>query len=337
MPSDLEALIREVLTEQAGRAPHRATVLAGLRWGAHRRRYRRLTMAAAGVAAVLVAVGVPLGLHLTAAPAPTAHPVLVTRPPDVPLTFRVTWLPAGYVATARSAQPHEHLSQRWEPAAGSSSGPAGLAPYVEFDTLAGQGQVAGPSGTQPVDVDGTPGGLSTSGGGAGSPGTAAVTWRTSGTTFEVSAVNLPDSADVALHVARSVTPDHGDVIGQPLWFGALPSAGYETDDLRIRGTAPGDWLAERLATKIDGPTFVATWTATRPHFDHAVSVTVRGGVGWYGEPAATSPNQQGVAVQIGQRWLLVTVSATAAMRDTLIGIVNGMSVEPDATMPWLGR
>src|SRR5712664_3570904 len=141
--SDTESLIRAVLAEQANRAPHRATVLAGLRW--RRRPHRGMAVALAGVAVALVAICVPLGLHLADIAAASQVP-----PPDLMLRNQVTWLPAGFVATERTAPLDSQGSetQTWR----LNGSAVSLDDFTSTDNTY-------PSGTQ-VNINGRPGVLS---------------------------------------------------------------------------------------------------------------------------------------------------------------------------------
>jgi hypothetical protein len=236
----METLIREVLTAQADRAPHRATVLAGLRWTRPRRSYRRFAMVAAGITVVLAMIGVPIGLHLTNGDVTAAsQPVLLAQQPDIPLPYHVTWLPAGYVATMRGVDT-KTLTQRWAPKSVDRllfDGATGT-PYIQLDY-----QRAGGPGSGNVDVNGASGSLTDNGiavGGA-SPATAELRWQPRpGVLLMVSAVNVPNLTSVVLHVARSVVAGSTGVVPRPMTLGWLPS-GSHVDAVIVHGTSPNAW------------------------------------------------------------------------------------------------
>jgi hypothetical protein len=342
MPSDMETLIRTVLAEQADRAPHRATVLAGLRWAAARRPHRRLALAAAGVAVALAAIGVPIGLHLTTQPlmAGTGQ-VLHVRQPDIPLPYHPTYLPPGYVASLRVAQSTD-VSQMWEQTGHdrTATGPHGSNSFIELDVFT-SGDLAqrlahGPS----VDINGVRGYVTSSTGEADDGKTIMETLTTwvpkPGVTLELTTANFVNPQDVALRVARSVVAGDTEVIAQPLSFGDLP-AGYTADELLIHGTSPSKWTVTRNASSTDNrdPVIDATWSTTQPGLDSRLPVTVRGQQGWYGQLTAM-PSYWGVVVALDGHWLTVSMSSGGDMA-TLIGIANGIAVFPDVTFPWLGR
>jgi len=337
MPSDVETLIREVLTAQADRAPHRATVLAGLRWGRTRRPHRRLAMAAAGVAVALAMIGVPIGLHPTGGPAPAAsQPVLKAQPPDFPLLFHATWLPAGYVMSMRGVQGSQ-LTERWEPRGsvqqetGTHIGNANIqsgSPFLQLDyTPVDVQQVTGKGGTQPVgqptDINGQAGILNTNVSQENNvPGLheATVTWAPRPDALLVmTAVNVTDLTDVVVLVARSVVAGGTDVIAQPLTFGWLP-LGYRPDDLQIYGTSPADWVVTQLTTGTAGnhPWIIASCSLNRqgvpPQLDQKTAVDIPTDGGW------------------------LTVSSPGVLdTGSLKRIALGITVFPDVRFPWLGR
>lgn len=350
MPSDLEDLIRDVLTEQAGRAPHRTAVLAGLRWGT-RRPYRRLVMVAAGVAVVLAAIGIPVGLQLTSQPRPQpAVPppasVLGTAPADVALSYRVTWVPAGFVATTRAAGavgvPNRDMEQRWEPPGvdRDATNPAGATPYVQFDYFQLVPAVRFGSNGQSVSVHGHAGHLRLD------SGQVRVAWQLSDTIgLLVTAADVPDATDVAMRMADSVVP--GDVVlPEALEFGDLP-AGDRPRILETTGSSPTRWTVRAVASEQDfvRVTFIAYWSTTEPAVTHRTKVTVRGRPAWYGMSADST--NSGVVVQLDPgHWLAVWQpvitptdgsSPDIAPPDDVVSVANGMSMFPGGSFDWLGR
>ncbi|HEX4725748.1 MAG TPA: hypothetical protein VH333_24765 [Pseudonocardiaceae bacterium] len=343
MPSDLETLIRVVLTEQAERAPHRATVLAGLRWARGRRPHRRLAVVAACVAVGLAAIGVPIGLHLTTQPLLAGSQVLHVQQPDIPLPYRVTYLPAGYVASMRVATATD-LAQVWEPAGQGEVGgvPHQSDSFVQLDIFSAAAgdlaQTLSASDAPKADISGVQGYVtddtSESDTGATLTGTTATWVPRRGVTLELTVRDIPDSYDVALRVARSVVTGGIDVIAQPVSFGDLP-AGY-SDELEIQGTSPSRWTVSRTATGANHDLAItAIWSTAEPGLDDRTTATVQGQQGWYGTPTA-SPATKGVVVALDGHWLTVTMPPSTDLA-TLTRTANGVSVFPNVGFPWLGR
>ena len=356
MPSDLETLIREVLTEQAERAPHRTAVLAGMRWGT-RRPYRRLAMVAAGVAVVLAAIGIPVGLHLTSHPQQPAippSPVLAARPADIPIPYRVTWVPAGYVASMRAGSPPTvptgMLLQYWEPRGDdrATTDPSSSSPYIDFrySRLASNAGLGQAQGAQDVSVNGATGKLTHDTSSRANDGKAldkAYLWwePSTGIALSVTVVNVPDPIDVAIRVARSVVSG-GVGIPQALTFGDLP-ANYYVDYLQIDGTSPTDFTVTRIALEHGSGLshYTATWSTSEPSLTHQTAVTVRGKPGWFGQ-LPLEPTEWGVAVKLDAgHWLAVWSQppdgSPVATPAAVVPIANGMSIYPDGSLDWLGH
>ena len=346
MPSDLETLIREVLTEQADGAPHRATVLAGLRWARGRRPHRRLAMVAAGVAVGLAVIGVPIGLQLTTQPLTAGtQQVLHVQQPDIPLPYHVTWLPPGYVTSMRVATPTD-LGQTWEPAGHDRAATDlhGSVPFIQLDIFSdAAGDLARTLGDTsdgvPVDVNGAQAymseNVSAGDNGVMLTGITATWVPRQGVTLELSVFNAPNETGMALQVARSVVPGGTDVIAQPLSLGDLPSR--YTDELEIHGTSASQWTVSRVATSTDhnDPAITAVWSTAEPRLDSRTAITVRGQQGWYGTPTA-EPDAKAEIVALDGHWLMVSMSAGTDMA-TLTRIANGVAVFPAVGFPWLGR
>lgn len=353
MPSDLETLIREVLTEQASRAPHRATVLAGMRWGT-RRPYRRLVMVATGVAVALAVIGIPVGLHLTSHPRPATPPppVLANRPTDIPIPYRVTWVPSGYVASMRAGSPPAvrtgMMLQYWEPRGvdRATTDPSGSSPYIDFrysrlSSDAGLGQ-----GARDISVNGATGKLTHDTSGRADDGRvldkAYLWWEPSaGVALSVTVVNVPDPTDVATRVARSVVSG-GVGIPQALTFGDLPG-NYYADYLQIDGTSATNFTVTRIALEHGGGLshYIATWSTSEPSLTRQTAVTVRGRPGWFGQ-SPLEPTEWGVSVRLDPgHWLAVRVMAPdgspVATPAQVVPIANGMSMFPAGSFDWLGR
>jgi hypothetical protein len=309
--SDTESLIRAVLAEQADRAPHRATVLAGLRW--RRRPQRGLAVVLVGVAVALVAICVPLGLHLADIMAASRVP-----PPDLMLRYQATWLPAGFVATERTVPLDSQHSegQTWR-LNGS---------FVGLDVYQTTGNTT-PSGTR-VSINGRPGILSDE------DHTTSVTWSNRPQEqLEVMVYGVADQDNAALRVARSVRPS-GGTLAQPFVFGYLPPG--DTDlSLTVSRAATG-WTAYRYAGTPLGLRIMATWPATPPTLTGATPVTVHGRPGWY--LPSGSGSDATVQVLLDGRWLVVDMLPSGSSDEAeLMRIANGITVYPTVAFPWLGR
>jgi hypothetical protein len=309
--SDTESLIRAVLAEQADRAPHRATVLAGLR--RRRRPHRGSAVVLVGVAVALIAICVPLGLHLADVMAASKVP-----PPDLMLRDQVTWLPAGFVATERTVPLDGQSSevQTWR----RNGSVVSLANYPNTDNTTS-------SGTQ-LTINGRPGVLSEEN------HMTSVTWSSRPhELLEVTLYGVADQDNAALRVARSVRPGGGK-LAQPFVFGYLPP--HDTDrSLTVSRSSTG-WTAQRTAGTPLGPQIMVTWPATPPTLTGATPVTVHGRPGWYLPSRLTSDPT--VQVLLDGRWLVVDMALSGSSTEAeLVRIANGITVYPTAAFPWLDR
>lgn len=325
--SDLETLIRDVLTGQADRAPHRATVLAGVRWSRAHRGNRRLAMVAAGVTVVLAAIGIPLGLHLTsrpAAPVPPANVRIGRQPPDIPLPYRVDWLPPGYVVALRSAEPGGDHVQRWEPADHSG-------PYIEVDDYARPPHTPRPPGAHFVVIGGFDCWYVTT------QQQVMLVYEAGGHSFHVTVAGVVDQVDVAEDVARqtqAMNLTKPDTVPQMLTFGELPT-GFQAAYLTVQGTSPTSWTVTRTA---DGPSdgdVAAALSTTQPSVTHQQSVRVRGRPGWFG-PLTDDPIMVAVVVRLDGGWLTVHAKQDSLTVVQLTAIADGVGVYPDTNLSWLG-
>jgi hypothetical protein len=309
--SDTESLIRAVLVEQADRAPHRATVLAGLR--RRRRPHRGSAVVLVGVAVALVAICVPLGLHLVDVMAASRVP-----PPDLMLRDQVTWLPAGFVATERTVplDSQGNETQTWRLNGSAIS----LNVYPTTDNWT-------PNGTQ-VSINGRPGIL------FDYDHMTSVTWSSRPhERLEVTLYGVADQDNAALRVARSVRPGGGK-LAQPFVFGYLPPR--DTDrSLTVSRSSTG-WTAQRSAGTPLGPQIMVTWSATPPTLTGATPVTVHGRPGWY-LPSQRPDDDPTIQVLLDGRWLVVDMALSGSSTEAeLVRIANGITVYPTVAFPWLG-
>ena len=330
MPSDTEALIREVLAAQADRAPHRATVLAGLRWTRQRRSYRRVAMVAAGITVVLAMIGVPLGLHLTTGHVTAAsQPVLPAQQPDIPIPYHVTWLPAGFVSSARGADSRS-VTQRWEPSGidrqrdpnfDNIKMPLATTPFIELGYERAGVLNSGNEATK-VDINGAAGYLDVPL--AGNP--RSLTWEPRpDVVLYVSAWNVPDLTSVVLRVARSVVAGSTDVVPQPMTLGWLPPGFYDAEAMVVHGTSPNDWVVIRaLENDSSGPvvTVNIAWSSTKS-----------GAYSYHPSPNDPRPSSMQTSLDGG----FLTVSSFGADPGQIQRIAANVVIFQHVDLAWLGR
>lgn len=227
-----DEMIRAAMHRVADTAPDGARVRAALAHRSRRYRQRRALLLAGGATAAVAAVAGPVALVVRRRPVrieaglpnladPAAPPEPAGGNSFVPLRWRPTWLPEGYVEVSRTvtaSDPAGGLQVRSWWRVGSGSGPAGGEDYLHLH--------AGPtdwfgdqSWRRPATVNGAPGGL------AHEPGQVSqVVWQP--TPGEMLAVGVTasglDAIEVAERIAGSVVADGLSGCELPLVAGWLP-------------------------------------------------------------------------------------------------------------------
>lgn len=315
----------------------------------------------AGGRQVQTASPVPAGCPLRALPAVTDGAAL-----SFPVCYLPTTLPAGWIAASRKVtqggfnvpKPSPTTILSWEkPGHGSQKDQymylsVGTAPDLEPEYFAvydeiGRSIVGDPRPAQsgfattkqvgpdhPVDINGAAGTrrvLQT---------TLNFDHRLAGTLDTVSWSPAPgvvltlhmggvtsDQVDILLAVARSVAPSQ-ETVTLPFRVPAMP-AGARLADLNVLGTSPRNWLGVADFTT-PGSTFVMSW-GPADHSDRMpTNVTVRGGGAFY-EHIDTGDGD--IELMVDGISLVVQGKPEAELAQ----IANGMTFQPDAQYPWLGR
>lgn len=300
---DVEQRLRAALAQRAARAPSGEAVRDALarteRTVARPRPGGRwLTVAAAAVA---VATVVPVGLHVLGDHGTGRTGVVRAGPgsvsPEVRLTLRPGWLPAGFVEVARGATSDGTAETRqWH------SGPSiALAENVFLREL----NTADPSVQTIVDQIATSTDTITVEGHRAMLRGSTVDFQPEpGRLVEVSAESSPNAAATATRIATSLEPDPTSVVVAGMAFGVLP-AGLGTDMYVISGDSPANGVSTIFAgtsTALWQRRLTADLGPTPPDLKGGTAVTVRGLPGTYvpGFSARVS-----VRLTTG-RWLTVT-------------------------------
>ncbi|WP_410609404.1 hypothetical protein [Amycolatopsis sp. lyj-109] len=315
---ETETLIRDSLDRLAARAPDGHAVhdaLAGA--GRTRRPSTRLALVAAAV--VVMVVGAVSGMQLLTRPDPApaaSRPVLGYGP---------EWLPGGFTEQYREGGPGITPQVRqWV------AGPAKvtLTAYSTADPEWSQTALKIASLKDQALVHGRVAMLT------GSGGTAELTWLADEQhVLVVQILGIPDARAIAQRVADSVGAEPVGVHGE-LRFGPLP-AGLAERSTVVKGSRPGNAGTELTAAdpaRPAVPLLRVTAGPNPPTPKIAVSVTVRGGEGFFVAPAAGRDPMVFVRLPSG-RWLRVSGAWPKA---ELIAIANGVQLDPAPDYRWLG-
>ncbi|MDX3188863.1 hypothetical protein PV458_10700 [Streptomyces sp. MN03-5084-2B] len=315
---DTETLIRDSLERLATRAPDGHAVRDALaRAGRKQRPSTRLALVAAAV--VVVVVGAVSGMQLLTWPDPApaaSRPVLGYGP---------EWLPDGFTEQYREGGPGITPQVRqWV------AGPAKvtLTAYSTADPEWSQTALKIASLKDQALVHGRVAMLT------GAGGTAELTWLADDRhVLVVQVLEVPDARATAQRVADSVAADPVGVHGE-LRLGPLPP-GLAERSTAVRGSGPGTAGTELTAADPARPAVPLLRVAAGPNPptpDKAVSVTVRGGEGFFVAPAPGRDAMVFVRLPSG-RWLRVSGARPQA---ELIAVANGVQLDPAPDYGWLG-
>ncbi|GHG13121.1 MULTISPECIES: hypothetical protein [Amycolatopsis] len=316
--SETETLIRDSLDRLAARAPEGHAVRDALaRAGRKRRPATRLALVAAAV--VVVVVGAFSGIQLLTSTdlTPAAgRPVLGYGP---------EWLPDGFTEQHREGGPGTAPQvRRW------LDGPASitLQAYSTADPEWSQTALKIASIKDQALVHGRVAMLT------GSGEAAQLTWLADDRhVLVVSVAGLRDARTVAQRIADSVTAEPVGVRGE-VRFGPLP-AGLAERSAAVQGTGAGTASTELTAADPARPSVPVVRVVAGPNPpspDKAVSVTVRGGEGFFVAPANGREAMVFVRLPSG-RWLRVSGARPEA---ELIAVANGVQLDPAPDYRWLG-
>ncbi|MEU0534897.1 hypothetical protein [Amycolatopsis tolypomycina] len=316
--SETETLIRESLDRLATRAPDgRAVHEALARAGRPRRPSTRLALVAAAV--VVLVLGAVAGTQLLTRPdlEPAAsRPVLGYGP---------EWLPGGFTEQFREGGPGTTPQvRRWV------AGPASitLTAYSTADPEWSQAALKIAAIKDQVVVHGRVGMVT------GSGVAAELTWLADDThVLRASIAGLPDARAVAQRVADAVAADPVGVRGE-VRFGPLPP-GLAERSAAVQGTGVGTASTELTAADPARPSVPLLRVLAGPNPPTpkvAVSVTVRGGEGFFVAPADGKDPMVFVRLPSG-RWLRVSGARPQA---ELVAVANGVQLDPAPDYRWLG-
>ncbi|HEY7225783.1 MAG TPA: hypothetical protein VH561_19570 [Micromonosporaceae bacterium] len=340
--------IGDAFVRLADRAPDPIRVRAGLGRAAQMHRQRRALLAAGGLvvagglagggvlAARLVLGGTDFGPDV---PTPGNLPTPAAAPPApgnsvVPMRYRPTWLPDGFVELGRSttvAAGLDQLRQRraWYPV-GTTLDPLKETPPSIYLDLVPATWWGIADWRTPVRVNGARGGLGPSG------STPVLLWEAGGgLNLAVSVNGGEDNRATALAIGRSVVPDGVSTVEVALSFGWLPAlpgalVRYETGPDRTRlEVIVGQFGV--ITFDIDGQEDPGVDYQTEP-------VTVRGASGrWFRNGTAvmlwlTLPDGRplvGVLDRVPARGVTLT-------DDDVLHIVSDLSIGPRPANTWIG-
>ncbi|KDN19797.1 hypothetical protein [Amycolatopsis rifamycinica] len=317
---ETETLIREGLDRLAARAPDGHAVRDALaRAGRTRRPSTRLALVAAAV--VVVVVGAVAGMQLLTRP-----PELVPSAGRPVLAYTPGWLPAGLTEQHRGGGPGiTPQVRRWM--AGQAA--VTLLAYSTADPDWSQAELKIAAIKDQAVVHGRIAMF------RGTGSTAELTWLADDAhVLRAAVTGIPDARAVAQRIADSVTAEPVGVRGE-LRFGPLP-AGLAELSATVRGTSPRDATTELAAGDPARPTDPVVRVLAGPNPptpDKAVSVTVRGGEGFFVAPANGRDAMVFVRLPSG-RWLRVSGTRPEA---ELIAVANGVQLDPAPDYSWLGR
>jgi hypothetical protein len=314
---ETETLIRDSLDHLAARAPDGHAVRDALARTGRKRPATRLALVAAAV--VVVVVGAVSGMQLLTRPDLTpaaSRPVLGYGP---------EWLPDGFTEQYREGGPGITPQVRqW--VAGPSK--VTLMAYSTADPEWSQTALKIASIKDQVLVHGRVAMLT------GSRGVADLTWLADDRhVLVVQILGIADARAIAQRVADSVTADPVGVRGE-LRFGPLP-AGLAERSTVVKGSGPGNAGTELTAAdpaRPSVPLLRVTAGPNPPTPDRALSVTVRGGEGFFVAPATGRDAMVFVRLPSG-RWLRVSGARPEA---ELIAVANGVQLDPAPDYRWLG-
>jgi hypothetical protein len=238
----IEDLVRDAQRRQADRAAPAERILSGLPARiARARRRRRIGLAAGGglvAVAVAAAIAVPSLVIKRAQPAVTPPPSVV----DVPLNYRLTWVPEGFRASKRSyvadagALAGSTLIQRWEKPTEKVREHPSLELQI-WPAVPDKTKLMGTSGAR-VDVGGVPGLYTPSPNGTLSQ----VSWSPRDrVVLKVTATDVNVGRDVMLRMVRSVVPDPG-LFRMPIRPRAIPD-GWSLASTELKALYFGAWSA----------------------------------------------------------------------------------------------
>ncbi|QKV79155.1 hypothetical protein [Amycolatopsis sp. Hca4] len=316
---ETETLIRDSLERLATRAPDGHAVRDALtRAGRKRQPSSRLALVAAAV--VVLIVGVVAGTQL------------LTRPDPVPAASRPVlgygpeWLPDGFTEQYREGGPGITPQVRqW--AAGAAR--VTLTAYSTADPEWSQTALKIAAIKDQALVHGRVAMLT------GTGGTAELTWLADDEhVLVVQVLGLPDARATAQRVADSVAGRKVGVRGE-VRFGALP-AGLAERSAVVQGSGPGNAGTELTAAdpaRPSVPLVRVTAGPNPPTPDVALSVTVRGGEGFFVAPAPGRDAMVFTRLPSG-RWLRVSGARPEA---ELVAVANGVQLDPAPDYGWLGK
>jgi len=349
--------LRAAFARLADHAPHQARVQARLHRAARVHRQRRALLVAGGVA---VGVGVAGGAAAVAreilrepdfgpdARTPGNLPDPVAWPAEagntaVPLRYRPTWLPEGYVEHARGttvdAGPDQLMQHRaWYPEGISPRDVYEGPPYISLDLVpASYWEIAG--WRSPVSVNGARGGLGPEG------STPVLLWEAGGgrnlalsvnglSVNDLSVSGFADSRALALAIARSVVPDNVSTVEVSLSLGWRPEFPGSVVDYE---TGPSGSFVRVVVdrTMVLG---VAIDMQTSDDIYETEPITVRGGAGrWFRSDTTvivwlTLPDGRLLQAS-AERSPITGVQVT---EDDLLRVIEELRIGPRPANHWIG-
>lgn len=364
MKPDIDDLIRDAVRRQEALAvdPDRIRAVLPARTA---RQLRTRRMATIGVvAAVAVAVAVPVILLREPAVGgdggPAASSTAPTTGPAIPglatgtLRFRPTWLPDGMVERSRTIplsatpDPKDTTDRLWKPlsAGDGPTGHLGLASWkfepspgdtAQPPVATGEDGRGGVATDQNVDINGKP----------GTYGTELVTWQfDADTKLMLYGPGTGLSREDMLRIARSVVQDTTE-LRAPLRVDWLPD-GVSGEFMSVWGDSPAKWGSRIFA---DGDrAYVNTSIDTTAPAPGGEQVDVGG------RPAhlAQVDEEEPIRGNYRTRWVLtmdlgdghhLTVRggtvpngpANSLSRDDMIRIAGSVVLDPSPDLTWLGR
>jgi len=352
-----EADIRAALDRLATRAPDPGRVRAGLAGRARARRQRRLILAAGGTVAVAGTLGpaLLLGRHERTAdpdvrPAPNLGPVAPEPAPSggnvrVPMLYRPTWLPDGYVeedrvAAARGGVP-DYQWRRWV-----RHMPPGTVTYW-FSTIE---LMLFPTrwplvfrGAAPAKIHGVDGRVVLS----NDYRTTTVVWPVTG---ELSLAVIVEHAgvdhrDVALRVARSVAVDGVAGVESPLDFGWLPAGLPAWREVSLYPGGEGWWATLSVvddgqlesSNRVDRMPIIIVQLTSAARMPSGRRATIRGRPGVVNSYGASGGGYAAVRLDGGLTLHAERVSDTSSPLEDLLRVVEELRIGPPPYRGWFER